>query len=404
MALSFVEGTFTEHTSTGSKNIPHGLGTTPQLVILFGSDVVGNGNSVDSATVIGVTDTSTTKSICMALSDSSAVPNFAHAGFFYNRRNAAGTQQYRCNFTSVDATNIVINVTIAPGTGAEVHFIAIAGLTNAALVQWTTKTSTGAQSIVSPAFEPDLVFNFGVGLSAAPSSTATSGSLGISFYDGTNQWGQCGGHIGGGGTAGRYQSVTDGLVAVKSSGILYRGAFTGMTANGFDVSWAVADGTARYCFALCLKGGLHEVGSYRTPTSTDANYPVTGLGLVPIGLMQASIGYDTLDNKDSNTRTGIGAASSTSLRGAISGGKDGAFGASDSAHDSTKTLLDLDPGTPTVDEAADLVSFDAGGGFTQNVSVADSDQDYVGFWTPGNTPVTPSATLIGHLATLGVGQ
>src|SRR2546428_4726247 len=76
--------------------------------------------------------------------------------------------------TKWDATNFYLQYpTTNNNVGYIIHFIAIAGLTNAQVVDWTAPASTGSGGYSSLAFRPDFVLHF-MGYNTALSTVADS--------------------------------------------------------------------------------------------------------------------------------------------------------------------------------------------------------------------------------------
>lgn len=172
-----------------------------------------------------------------------------------------------------------------------VNFYALFGdaLTNAAIVEFTSATATGNQDIAGVGFQGDAFHIIGGALTTAPPSTtpgsqqsigwavsaAKQGVLATFSEDAKNTSNTAAYSIFGVEVAAR---ARDNFMSIDR-----RGAFVSSLADGFRINWLEVPAGAHIYFALVLRGGDYDMGTFQTRTDTVTDIPITGLPSRPAG-------------------------------------------------------------------------------------------------------------------------
>lgn len=398
MSLASKVGSFALNAVTGNQVIT-GVGLLPKALLFFTS-----GQTVDGS----VSGLDYCQGLATSASNRVALAGFDGLGAAINAVdyqstsaciigiNALGNPTLIVDIVSMDSDGFTLNISTSDGVARIVNFIALGGadLTNATIKQWTTATATGNQAITGVGFQPDCLFNIG-----SLNSTAPPGGRSIIFHDigfGTSSSNRANtswkSGFGGNEVAESMQSTS---TFIRSSNVtlFYAADLVSLDSDGFTVNWSTANGTARYQFALCLKGGRYKVGSFNQPTGTGAQ-AITGLGFKPTGIY-----FQSFDNVSSSSiltqnRISMGATSGSGAR--FSWWEGDQNGASLSVNnmnlDRTNVIKMLTEGTPTLNSAADITSLD-NDGFTVNWGTADSTQREVIYLAWGDlASSSPSAS------------
>lgn len=376
--MSSKTGSFALNTSTGNQSVS-GLGFQPKAIIFIGNNLTADGGAANAYILLG-----------MAVSSSSRV---AHSFFSIDflvtsdggksivatkcisMSNASDTVILDADFVTMDADGFTINITTTDGVAYIMNYIALGGsdLTNVAIFNGTTKTTTGSQAYTGLGFQPDAMFllcssaatlpltnNSALGGLGVASSGSAEGALGIRM--GATVTPQI---------TEKTQKTPKIMDTSNGGAIFYSADVTSFDSDGFTFNYSTATGTARNFFALCLKGGQFKVGAFNQSTST-GNQAVTDPGFQPNGLVLFSWNAATSSSILEDSRTTIGAADSASSRFTTWAGDQDNVAVTE-----CNSILDRDkiigmynhPGT--LQTEADLVSFDSGG-FTINNSTVDA--------------------------------
>lgn len=381
MSLFSKVGSFAANTSTGNQSIT-GLGFLPKVVIFLGNSQTADGTGADASSHFGVgISSSSRRAIASSTKDASA-PFTVESG---NRDdgcvfivNAGGTG-CRADFVSQDSDGFTVNWATAPPSAYIVNYLALGGpdLTNVALGTFTPPAATGSQSITGVGFKPDAIFCFqGIDNGTIPSDdTASNYQSHIGFGTSSSARGYAGWRGTGGSGAWHEQSTVKVLGAIGSAGIFIEADLTSLDSDGFTLNYSTATAGSTGIFYLALKGALFSVGSFNQPTST-GNQANTGVGFRPSALLLLS-DNDTSANDNTSTvnqRVSLGVASGSAARVALWRGLTDTTSPAVAKQnlDRTKIIkLETEAATPTVNAAADLVSFDTSG-FTLNWTTADA--------------------------------
>jgi hypothetical protein len=398
-------GSLTSPTSTGNQAIT-GVGFQPKAIIFWGFyNPTADGSIANVTPFYGiVSDTTHRGAVNFASTDnvsplSQTVRGHANDKVIYATGTAA-TIRLAADLVSFDADGFTINWSTVQATGYIVNYMCLGGadLTNAIVLQNTTKTTTGSQGYTGAGFKPDALITISAGHGTAPDNTqqniphpfmsfataTAQKALSLSYED-----------DGASHALPQTQQKTDVLSLINGVGTQTLDAtLTSLDTDGFTLNYGAADATARYFWTLCLKGGQYKVGvdTQNTSASTKAT---TGVGFVPTGLLLMSQGQAASTSIQNAGRQSFGGASATNARGAI---------ALDNQYNATTTsasenldraniikVITAGHGTPTVVSAADLSSFDSDG-FTLNWGTADATAREFIYMAFGSTAITgPSA-------------
>ena len=380
--LSTQYGSFTTNTATGTQAIT-GVGFQPK-VVLFYSNIKGtsDGTATYATITYGVGISSTSRFYI----SSNSSDNVATSDTLSRHDNTKclglgsvdGTVFIAADFVSQDADGFTINITTANVTTRVINYIALGGtdLTNVAIKEFDSATTTINQSVTGVGFQPDAEMFFTTGdNNAAPSnitlarthigfaiSSTQRGAMSYTAQDAVNP-----------SNVSRYQR-TDKAIALTSYGevLVHEADFVSQDADGFTINWTSANTAARKYYALCLKGGQYKVGAFNQATAT-GNQSITGVGFQGSALLLASFNAAATTSSIATMSNSFGAATASTTRGGIWGGDVDAVSPTqtDRDVDRTKVIKTFTAGTPTLTTAADFVSFDADG-FTINNTTADA--------------------------------
>ncbi len=348
----------------------------------MGNNLTADGSAANATFILGLAISSSSRAAATiqgvdAVDPTDATRTITNAKcYVYN--NSSDSVIIDADVVSMDADGFTINITTTNGTAHIVNYVALGGsdITNVAIKEFTTKTSTGSQAYTGVGFKPDMLFVMSSSATSSPLSNGT-GMLGIGFGTGASNRGAVGLRIGSGVSTQIDEKTqkTDKIIDVTNGGASFLSAdLTSLDNDGFTLNYTTASGTTRYAYALCIKGGRFKVASFNQPTSTGSQ-AITGVGFSPSAVILASWNSATSSSIVSDQKLSIGAGTSSSSRfGLWEGDQNGTVGAqqSNSNLDRTKILkMMAHANSPTIDAAADLTSLDSDG-FTLNWSTADA--------------------------------
>lgn len=372
-----VVGTFQQQVGTGNQTVS-GLGMTPKAVLFF----------TTGATALDAFGTFGVMSVGAAVSSSNraavgVISEDAQADADTYRRHVNskcitiltvnGATSDEADFVSFASGEFTINWTTNGGNQRFISYIAF-DCTDAKVVEFASPTSTGNQATTGAGFQPDAVIFFTIAHATAPDNTDSQLLLGLGFTNGTGQGAS--GISSQDGTAAsnahRYQR-TDRCIAVPFNGSAFIGAsIVSLDADGFTVNWATVQASARYCWALCLKGGSFYVGSETQKTSTGTQAK-TGVGFQPDALLLSWVQNTATTSVATFANLNVGAASGSAQAQSWMGDAHAADPTGvDRIMQTDKCLLAGVSGTPSVTSEADLDSLDSDG-FTLDWTTADAN-------------------------------
>jgi hypothetical protein len=380
MALSSFVGSFVQPGSTGNQSVT-GVGFQPKALIFFFNYLPTDGSTSSYRQGWGLATSSSNRAAISSLSSD----NFATSNGTRYHTDAAcivftdgsGSPNVVADLVTMDSDGFTVNWSVVDAFLPVINYIALGGsdLTNAYVKQFTSNTSTGNQSITGVGFRPDSIFTMATTQSGAPPAFQSIDVLDIGFAISSSSRAAIGvvGNRTSPGTAYSIQNTDAVLIGGSNGGVIFEEAdLVSMDSDGFTVNWSTVNGTARYHYALCLKGGMFKVGSFNQATAT-GNQAITGVGFRPSGLVVASYGRVTNATLQQDTYISFGAAVSSSARGStwfqqIHNQNPTVI---DSNLDRTKVIKMMTAGTPTTEAVADYVSNDSDG-FTINWTTADA--------------------------------
>jgi len=379
MSLSTKVGSFTLNASTGNQAVT-GVGFQPKLVI-FLHNLLGSDSTVSNAFIglgVGISSSDRRATVNRSTDAQTSSVNFA--------ANQSSTCIYfptaavTADFVSNDSDGFTINITATDGTAAVINYLALGGddLTNFKTGAAAAKTSTGTQAYTGVGFQPTALLLLAGKYSTDPLSTNTNGAWMLGITAGSSQQGYISWRSKNGANpqlTRHRQSKTKAGVSLTDAGIFTEFAFVSFDSDGFTLDFTTAGGSADVVYYLALRGPQFKVSSFNQATST-GNHSLTGAGFTPKASLMISAN-DVAANDDATNNgadISIGMATSTSQRGCIWAGDSNNVSPTVAKEnlDRTKLLKLIAVGaTPTVNAAADHVSFDSDGQ-TINWTTADA--------------------------------
>jgi hypothetical protein len=387
-----VSGSIAVNAAVGLQEILTGLSFTPKVIILTTNDLTAAGSAVNARVGYGMTCFDNTK-MAMSVHHVDGAASMNTDRYVSDRKSIVLNDSSGNVVFDADAVfssdGFGINITTTDGTARLLNYYILGGndITDATIKMFTSPTSTGSQATAGVGFQPDFMLLASNSTSTAPPSTATAGLMSLGWGTSSTARGAMSFNEGNGGTNSIEEKVqvTDKILHQTNGGAAFLSAdLTSLDANGFTLNWSTVQASARYCFALCIKGGLHKVGTITQPTSAQSQ-ATSGLGFTPDGLMTLSFNEAATGSLVEEINNTIGAATSSSARWAI--GVDSLDNAPngdcDQVLSTTSVIRSLTPSTLAVEEVADLTSLDTDG-FTLNFTTADATQRQTLYWAVGN--------------------
>lgn len=332
-AVTFKAGTWA--TGTGTSNVAvTGVGFQPQVVCMWTSYPGDSGRATaDMSMAYGcMTDEGTDqqRSIWMGCADA-VDPSNCNSRVRADRvlfiQSATTSTTTICDFAlvSFDADGF----TVDPGTGCTsdttVSYWALAGATSVSLVTFAQPGSTGDFDTTSVGFQPDFLMLFNTNAIALDTDTAGA-SFNMGMTDGTNAGlysAQC--------EDGAAASACDSSIRTADAQLdigylldvagapIQRNVFASFLSNGFRINANETTAAAVLTFALSIKGGIWNVGTFLSTTGTGA-ITESGLSFTPVGTFvvgsNRGAAQSTSDTSGVTVDFSLGAASSSSSRNA----------------------------------------------------------------------------------------
>lgn len=401
MAFSTKAIQITSPTSTGNLAVT-GVGFEPKALLFFATYQTAVGSAANANSCIGMAVSSSSR---IAVSSSSADA----ANPFNSDR---GTDNTKCvklidssaatllaaDLVTLDVDGFTLNWTTVQASGYVVSVLCLGGtdLTNVFIKEFTSNTGTGAQALTGVGFQPDAVFFVTQGLTSA----ATTGAFGIPSFGFANSTASAaiGLRMENATTNAFQTSRTDKVITSPLNGTdnNYEASLSAFGADGFTINWSTAAGSARYIWALCLKGGSYKVGAITQKTSTGTQ-ATTGVGFQPTGLLLMSNGTTSV-GVTTNAELSIGAGDSATSRFSTWYGITHSSNPSAADMDNATDMIleQMTAGTPSTESSADLDSLDADG-FTLDFTAADAVARNIFYMAFGNTPAAGGATFPGYI-------
>jgi hypothetical protein len=297
-------GYIAEKSSTGSQSYT-GVGFKPKAVIFY-SQGCSDVNAWHTATETGLgfaASASQYATVGGSLAYNQTVSSHSHRLFYSDKAYGSewdGTAYGVFTLTTFDNDGFTVNWTTAGQANHNIMYLALGGtdITNAAVVSFVSPTTATTKAVTGVGFKPDLVILIGDEDTQARISTGFAQCMGA-FDKYGNQWARYAYSVHGAhpSATGTIQSTANCYIGSNETAtVTQRAAFTSMDNDGFTITYGVADGSARYVGALCIKGGNYEVGSWAKTTGANGSTDV-----VPLSTLTGSTPGAVLLTTDAHT-------------------------------------------------------------------------------------------------------
>ena len=390
MAFSTKTIQVTSPTSTGNVAVT-GVGFQPKALLFFATYQTAVGSAVNARSCIGMATSSSSRAVISSNTQDNVNPFDSDRGSDNTKclkvlDNSAGTL-LAADLVSLDADGFTLNWTTVQASGYVVYAVCLGGtdLTNVFIKEFTSSTGTGNQALTGVGFQPDAALFITQGQTSAlttgtfaiPSfgfcTRAASAAVGLRMENATTNAFQ---------TSRTNKVITSPLNATDNN---YEASLVSFDSDGFTINWSTAAASARYIWALCLKGGAYKVGAITQKTSTGTQ-ATTGVGFQPTGLLMMSNGTTSV-GVTTGGELSIGAGDSATSRFSTWFGITHASNPSAADMDNAADMIleQMTAGTPTTESSADLDSLDADG-FTLDFTAADATARNIFYMAFGDTP------------------
>ena len=401
MSLLTKVGVVSARTTTGSQAYT-GVGFQPEALILFASERAATGDSTGIAQVgMGFASASAARAVAFTsrnggTSAATVDEECRMSASGVVLLDTYGALELEATVTSLDADGFTLNFSTVSGQANQIGYLALGGtdITDVAVGDFTTGTSTGDVDVTGPGFTPTavLLMHTGVG-SALPYTSDTGSTFGFGVgVSASERWASV--------RQLRTSTIpTEAAVQQRDDAVLlgltssngqdavadYSGGITG----GFRLNFSDAPAASVRVAYLAIRGAHFCAGleTQKTSTGTKAT-TVTGTpgaALLVGAWKTAGSGIDT----GIDARSTIGASDGTTQTAVSCGAADGVS--------PSDTFTDLSNSNAIVKSAIDAtrlatgqVSFSAGS-MTVNWTTADSTAHEFGFVTVGPTMGTSTA-------------
>lgn len=404
MAFSNFTGQFTQPIATNASFAVTGVGFQPKAILLYATDETATGISTNYVQYFGMA-TATTNRAAISVFQTSGGASMSRAHDdtkCFIAVSAAGTTLTAADLVSFDADGFTLNFSTVSLVARIVNFVALGGtdLTNAFIKEFKPAASNTNQAFTGVGFKPDAMFLMSAQNGTAPPNADTTGAgIILGFAKDSTHRGVAQNQSS---SATESQQMTNKIIEKSSGGgsDTMEADLVSFDSDGFTLGFTVSS-SVKYCFALCLKGGSYNVGSFNQKTTTGSQ-AITGAGFAPRGVTLLSTNLTSASTLNTtNCRISFGSGSSSSARGSIWAGGGGA-GVTDNDTDNGKIINMITEGvTPTTNASADLTSLDSDG-FTLNWTSADTTAREILYWVFGDTPIG-AASSVPAMALMGVG-
>ena len=271
----------------------------------------------------------------------------------------------RADFVSLDSDGFTINW--ASASSMIVSYLALGGdgLTNVKTGAASAKTTTGNQSYTGIGFQPTALIVFAGKFSTSPLDQSTNGSGLFGFATSSSARGMVAwrNQTGSNPQVAKHRQSTQRILSTTTT--FTEADFVSFDSDGFTLNYTTAGGSADVFYYLALRGPQVKVSSFNQATTT-GNQSVTGAGFTPKAAIMMSAN-DVSANNDAaqaNARVSFGWATGTSARSSFWMGETDNVSPTVAYRnlDSAKLIkMMTESASPTVNAAADHVSFDSDG-------------------------------------------
>lgn len=357
-------GSFAGSGSTGNQSIT-GIGFQPKVVLFQYNMATSDGSHADSVIGFGVGISASDRRVSgdYSVNNSSTSNHAAWNQTAYCIYTPSGSS--RADFVSMDADGFTINWV---SSGAMlVQYLALGGdgLTNVKTGTAAAKTTTGNESYTGVGFQPTALIVWAGKFSTSPLDQSTNGNGLFGFATSSSARGMVAWRNVNGSNpqVAKHRQSTQRLVSTTTT--FTEADFVSFDSDGFTLNYPTAGGTADVFYYLALRGPQVKVSSFNQPGST-GNQSLTGAGFTPKAsiMMSANDVSGNNDAAQAHARVSFGWATGATSRSSLW------IGETDNvsptvAHrnlDRTKLIkLMTESASPTVNAAADHVSFDSDG-------------------------------------------
>jgi hypothetical protein len=390
MALLSRVGTFAKATATPTAEQAVTVGFRPKAVVFFLSGAVAlDAFEAGLFGCVGFAADGSEASVAAA-SDDNIGPSDAARRIGITAAitivNAAQTLLVEAD-CAMTASGFALTWTGNNAVAYQIGYLALGGsdIANAKVVDYNP-TATGNLAVGTVGFQPDVVLHLNAGGQNVFAATGAGEAVSLGAMTASAQWAVFGLSGDAQATSNTYRiHASDGVLLASSgtgSGANNKLNYVSMDANGFTVNASILSG-ARRVVSLCLKGGLHKVGSFGKATATPtANQSESAFGFRPAALLLASDAQTANANATDHNRFAIGASDGTNEAAALWTDTDNLATTSvDARHTASKAIVKVDNNTTTVDAEADA-TLDADG-FTLAWTTNDAVATRLHYWAIG---------------------
>lgn len=294
----------------------------PKALITWGTDA--NVNPAAGAWFfVGLTDG--TSQACVAAfsddnkADSDTIREYATDRIGQIHTNGAGGNWARAALASFDSDGFTVTEsgTSPNDSASKISYLALGGadLTNAKLISFNTG-ALGAQSVTGVGFKPDVVIFLHSVSTAGVAAQDVMMGYGWATADAQYAISVFSDDAAATMDTARYLSNTAAVACLdNTSALIYKGAVTGFTSDGFTLNWTTAN-INRVVSALCLKftnPACVKAGHIDTGTSNGQVRTASSLGHTPKGVMLFSNANTAFDSIASHQIAAIGGFDGTRM-------------------------------------------------------------------------------------------
>lgn len=414
MALDVKVGSVAARTTTGSQAYT-GVGFQPEALILYVSNRVSAGVTT-SVNQLGFGFSSAAASRACAITSRNGGTTTGNideesrmAAAAVTLLNTFGSLHLEATLTSFDADGFTLNFGTVTGSANLIGYIALAGsdLTDVAVGDFLTGTSTGNVDVTGLGFDPDCVLLMHTNLGTALPYTSRTGSrfgfgVGVSS---SQRWGSVRtvrDQILNTAAASKQVNTAVLLGVDTSAAEDFVADYSGSISGGFRVNFSDAPASTVRVAYLALKGGTYSTGleTQRTSTGTKGT-TVTGTPKVALLAAAAKTAGSTLDTAtDAHTLFG---GSDGTTETAVGGRTADNVATADvyCEHAATRAIVKSDIAGATLSVAD--VAFSAST-MTLDWTTADAVATEFGYLTIGDAAGAPPASTPPRRTLLGVGS
>lgn len=357
--------------TAGQTQSVSGVGFTPKIVMFWWSGTTDTGNGVRGGNInmgFGAMSGASSRFAKGGISgdgQSSSVTQrtFSDVSCITSNDTPGLAFQGKADWGSLDADGFTITIDQQFIVAIHVNYLALGGddLTNIAIGQMSGPGSTGNHSVTGLGFQPDAIIlcntmstNDGYVADATFSIGYTAASSGV----GVSAWGSVGSQA----TSYTYGYGYNGEIdaAIWADECYDRDSFVSFDSGGFTLN-RLENGFGSGLGYIALKGGQYYVGDLTT--RTDGNDISETVGFQPVAILfsSANRALSTQNTTTANGRLSIGAATSTSNRGAQAISDEDNLADTETATANYDTAVYLHVKDDVLEAAMDLKSIESDG-------------------------------------------